>query len=147
MRMIVRRDPMLREMAAWRNAMNRLFEDTAELGLWDRSEAWALALDVAETEDSFLVKASIPGIKPEDLEITLTDNVLTIKGEIEETSELEEAQWHMRERRFGSFQRSITLPTPVDANAIEATYEDGVLSLNVPKVEEVKPKRIEVKVS
>ena len=138
---------MLREMAAWRNAMNRLFEDTAELGLWDRSEAWALALDVAETEDSFLVKASIPGIKPEDLEITLTDNVLTIKGEIEETSELEEAQWHMRERRFGSFQRSITLPTPVDANAIEATYEDGVLSLNVPKVEEVKPKRIEVKVS
>ena len=147
MRMIVRRDPMLREMAAWRNAMNRLFEDTAELGLWDRSEAWALALDVAETEDSFLVKASIPGINPEDLEITLTDNVLTIKGEIEESSELEEAQWHMRERRFGSFQRSITLPTPVDANAIEATYEDGVLSLNVPKVEEVKPKRIEVKVS
>jgi len=147
MRMIVRRDPMLREMAAWRNAMNRLFEDTAELGFWDRSEAWALALDVAETEDSFLVKASIPGINPEDLEITLTDNVLTIKGEIEESTELEEAQWHMRERRFGSFQRSITLPTPVDANAIEATYEDGVLSLNVPKVEEVKPKRIEVKVS
>jgi HSP20 family protein len=134
-------------MAAWRNAMNRLFEDTAELGFWDRSEAWALALDVAETEDSFLVKASIPGINPEDLEITLTDNVLTIKGEIEESTELEEAQWHMRERRFGSFQRSITLPTPVDANAIEATYEDGVLSLNVPKVEEVKPKRIEVKVS
>ena len=147
MRMIVRRDPMLREMAAWRSAMGQLMEDAPEFGLWDRSDSWALALDVAETEDNFLVKASIPGIKPEDMEITLTDNVLTIKGEILDIQESEDAQWHMRERRFGSFQRSITLPTPVDANAIEATYVDGVLNLNVPKIEEVKPKRIEVKVN
>ncbi len=147
MRMLVRRDPMLREMAAWQNAMDRVFEGVAEQNFWNRSSSWALALDVAETEENFLVKASIPGINPDDLEITLTDNVLTIKGEIAENTELEGAQWHLQERRIGSFQRSITLSTPVDANAIEATYVDGVLSLNVPKVEEVKPKRIEVKVN
>jgi len=146
MRMIVRRDPMLREMAAWRNAMDRVFENVAEQNYWNRTASWALALDVAETEDNFLVKASVPGINPDDLDITLTDNVLTIRGEIPENTELENVQWHLEERRAGSFQRSITLPTPVDASGIEATYVDGVLSLNVPKVEEIKPKRIEVKV-
>ena len=147
MRMIVRKDPMLREMAAWRNAMDRVFEDVAEQPFWNRSGSWALALDVAETEENFLVKASIPGINPDDLEITLADNVLTIKGEIAESEELVDGQWLLQERRVGSFQRSITLSTPVDANAIEATYVDGLLNLNVPKVEEVKPKRIEVKVN
>ena len=147
MRMIVRKDPMLREMAAWRNAMDRVFEDVTEQPFWNRSGSWALALDVAETEENFLVKASIPGINPDDLDITLTDNVLTIKGEIAESEELVDGQWLLQERRVGSFQRSITLSTPVDANAIEATYVDGVLNLNVPKVEEVKPKRIEVKVN
>ena len=143
MRMIVRRDPMLREMAAWRNAMDRVFEGVAEQTYWNRSGSWAL--DVAETEEK--VKASVPGINPDDLDITLTDNVLTIKGEIAESEELVDGQWLLQERRSGSFQRSITLSTPVDANAIEATYVDGVLNLNVPKVEEVKPKRIEVKVN
>jgi len=147
MRMIVRKDPFLREMAAWRNAMDRAFEDVAEQPYWNRTGSWALALDVAETEENFLVKASVPGINPDDLEITLTDNVLTIRGEIAENQEIEDGKWHLQERRVGSFQRSITLSTPVDANNIEATYVDGVLSLNVPKVEEVKPKRIEVKVN
>ncbi len=148
MRMMIRRDPIFREMAAWRNAMDRLFDEMVDnRGYWEQPAAWALALDVAEKDDAFIVKASIPGINPDDLEITLTDNVLTIKGEIKENKEFEDAQWHLRERRYGAFQRSITLPTPVDANAIEATYDDGVLTLNVPKVEEVKPKRIAVKAS
>lgn len=146
MRMMIRRDPVFREMAAWRNAMDRLFGEMAEnRGYWEQPTAWALALDVAEKEDAFIVRASLPGINPDDLEITLTDNVLTIKGDVQENKEFEDAQWHLRERRYGAFQRSITLPTPVNADAIEATYEDGVLSLNVPKVEEVKSKRIEVK--
>ena len=146
MRMIVRRDPMLREMAAWRNAMDRLFDEMLETsGYSERASAWALPLDVAESEDAFILKASLPGINPDDLDITLTDNVLTIKGEIKEEKETEEAQWHLRERRFGMFQRSITLPTPVDANNIDATYQDGVLTLTVPKAEEIKPKKIAVK--
>ncbi len=149
MSLLLRRDPMLREMNAWRSAMDRLFNEMlSEFGeprvSYDQA-AWALALDVAEKDDAFIVKASLPGINPDDLEITLTDNVLTIKGEIKEDKDFEEGQWHLRERRYGAFQRSITLPTPVDSNKIDATYKDGVITLHVPKVEEVKPKRITVK--
>lgn len=148
MRMLVRRDPLYREMAAWRNAVDRMFDDAVEnSGLWNRSSTWALALDVAETENDFLVTASLPGINPDELEITLSDNVLTIKGEMQASEDIENAQWHLRERRYGSFQRSITLPTPVNADTIEAGYNEGVLTLNIPKVEEVKPKRIAVKVA
>ncbi|RME80475.1 MAG: Hsp20/alpha crystallin family protein [Caldilineae bacterium] len=145
MRMVVRRDPLFREMAAWRNAMDRLFNELTEPSEYWTDRPWALALDVAETEEEFVVKASLPGINPDDLEITLTDNVLTIKGEVRESKDLEEATWHLRERRYGTFQRSITLSTPVDADKIDASYTDGVLTLRIPKVEEVKPKRISVK--
>ena len=145
MRMLVRRDPFFREMTTWRNAMDRAFADLVENEYADSPRSWALALDVFETEEAFNVKASLPGINPDDLEITLTDNVLTIRGEMTRVQDLDESQWHLRERRYGSFQRSITLPTPVDAENIEASYEDGVLSLDIPKVEEVKPKRIAVK--
>ena len=145
MRMIVRRDPWLREMATWRNVMDRFFEDALESTFSETPTSWALALDVAETEYGYIVKASVPGVKPEDLDITISDNVLTIKGEIAESEEIENGEWHLRERRFGNFQRSITLPAPVDADAVEAHYVDGVLTLEIPKVEEAQPKRIEVK--
>ena len=100
---------------------------------------------MAEKDDAFVVKASIPGINADDLEITLSDNVLTIKGEIKADEDIEEEQYHVRERRYGSFMRSVTLPTPVDADAVEATYEHGVLTLTVPKAEEAKPKRIAIR--
>lgn len=145
MRMIVRRDPWMREMAAWRNVMDRFLEDALEGPFSEGPTAWSLALDVAETEYGYIVKASVPGIKPEDLDITISDNVLTIKGEIAESEEIENGEWHLRERRFGNFQRSITLPAPVDADAVEAHYAEGVLTLEIPKVEEAQPKRIEVK--
>ena len=105
-----------------------------------------LALDVAETEDGFVVKASVPGINPDDVEIMFEDDSLTIKGEIKEDETIAEDAYHIRERRYGSFGRSIRFPVNVNVEAIEATYDNGVLVLNVPKVEEVKPKRIEVKV-
>jgi HSP20 family protein len=108
---------------------------------------WALALDVIETEDAFIVKASLPGINPDELDITFTDNVLTIQGEIKQEQDVEEGKYHLRERRYGMFQRSIALPVPVDADKIEATYKDGVLTLSIPKVEEIKPKKISVKAS
>lgn len=149
MRLMIRRDPMYRdlsrEMAAWRGAMDRLFDDTLErTNLWSQPTTWSLPLDVAETPESFIVKASLPGANPEDFEITLADNVLNIKAKIEETREFEEGQYHLRERRFGSFERSLTLAAPVNADGIVADYVDGVLSLNVPKAEEIKPKRIAV---
>ena len=100
---------------------------------------------MTENEDNFVVKASLAGINPDDLDITLTDNVLTIKGEIKEDRSEEEGVYHLRERRYGMFQRSIALPVPVNADKIDAVYKDGVLILTIPKVEEIKPKKISVK--
>lgn len=105
----------------------------------------ALALDVVENEDAYMVKASLPGVSPDDVEILFEDKVLSIKGEVQAEEEAEGETYHIRERRSGSFSRSLRFPVDVDADAIEATYEHGVLTLSVPKAEAVKPKRIEVK--
>jgi len=146
MRLVTRRDPLARELDTWRNALENLLNEVPEPA-YQTDRPWTLALDVAEKEDGFVVKASVPGINPDDLEITFSDNILTIKGEMKEDKDVEEGKYHLRERRYGLFQRSIALPVPIDADKIEATYNDGVLTLNIPKVEEVKPKRINVKAS
>lgn len=108
---------------------------------------WSVSLDVAENEDGYIVKASLPGIKADDVELTLEDNVLTVKGETKSDETIDEAQYHVRERRYGSFSRSIRFPVLVKSEGVQANFEDGVLTLNVPKAEEVKPKRIEIKVN
>ncbi len=142
---LVRRWDPFREMAELRATMDRLLNETRNLPVMRAEETiWMLPLDVSETEDAYIVKASIPGVNPDDIDITLTDNVLTIKAEIKEEKEVEEAKYHLRERRFGVFSRSITLPTAVDADKVEAVYENGVLTLTIPKAEEVKPRKIEV---
>ncbi len=147
MRLMQVRDPFTREMEAWRNAVLNEMLNEVPSSTYREDRPWALALDVAETEDKFIVKASLPGISPDDLDITFTDNVLTIKGEIKQEQDIEEGKYHLRERRYGMFQRSIALPVPVNADKIEATYKDGVLTLSIPKVEEIKPKKISVKAS
>jgi len=137
-----------RELATMRQMLDRFFDDDFARfpALWERQPgAMSLALDVVEQEEAFIVKASIPGVPADDVEITLTDNVLTIKGEMKGDKEVKEANYHLRERRFGSFLRSVTLPTAVDADKIEAINENGVLTLTLPKAEAVKPKKIEVK--
>lgn len=137
-----------RELATMRQMLDRFFEDDFARfpSLWERrSDTMSLALDVAEKDDAFIVKASVPGVPAEDVEVTLTDNVLTIKGEMKADKEINEENYHLRERRFGSFMRSVTLPTAVDADKIEAVNENGVLTLTLPKAEAVKPKKIEVK--
>jgi len=143
--MLTRWDPF-REMMNLRSAFDRMF-DNALVGAadYEAGSSLGLALDVAETNDEYIVKASIPGINPDDLEITYTANSLTIKGETREEREVEEAKYHMRERLYGSFARSITIPSTVDADKIEANYDKGILTLHLPKAEESKPKRIEIK--
>jgi HSP20 family protein len=143
----------LREMAEMRRNMDRMMERFfdepffANFATWTPREngAWSLPLDLAEDAESYVVKASLPGINPDEIEITLTDNVLTIKGENKEESESKESNWHVRERRYGSFMRSVTLPAPIEADKVEATNEHGVLTLRLPKAEAVKPKKIVVK--
>jgi HSP20 family protein len=107
--------------------------------------AWAPALDIFERKDAYLVTVELPGIKPEDLDITMEDGLLTIQGERQFTQESSEQQFHRVERRYGAFRRSITLPAQVQAEQIEASFEDGVLQIMVPKMEEATPKRIQVR--
>jgi len=142
---LTRWDPF-REMLVWRNAMDRMFDRARSVpDEWMETDSWNLALDVAETEDEFLVKASLPGIKPEELDITYNANVLTIKGETKEEKDVDEKRYHLRERRYGSFSRSISLPATVKSEAIEASYDAGVLTLRLPKAEAARPKRIQIK--
>jgi HSP20 family protein len=110
-----------------------------------RATAWAPALDICERKDAYLVTVELPGLKPEDLEITMEDGLLTIQGERQFTSESSEQQFHRVERRYGAFRRSITLPVHVLAEGIQASFEDGVLQILVPKAEEATPKHIQVR--
>ncbi len=135
-----------REVMNMRQFMDRFFNDPyrSETFTGSGSGAQGFALDVAEEADNYVIKASVPGVKPEDIDITLTDNVLTIKGESKADEEIKEENYHVRERRFGSFTRSISLPASINADKVEANCENGVLTLRLPKSEAMKPKRINV---
>ncbi len=145
---LVRWDPF-RDLVSMRQQMDRLMDDwLAQSGEGGESAAGSfrrLALDVSENENAYMVRASVPGLQPEDLDINLQDNTLTIQGETRSESEREGEQWHLRERRFGRFQRSITLPNNVDVDKVDARYENGVLTLTLPKTEEAKPRKISVR--
>lgn len=143
--MLTRWDPF-QEMLNLRRTVDRLFDNASADRDWAESPVWGLAVDMVENKDEFIVKASVPGINPDDLDISYSDDTLTIKGEIKQDKEVKEDQYHMRERRYGSFVRSIALPTKIKGDSIEASYQNGVITLRLPKAEEVKPKRIAIKV-
>lgn len=107
--------------------------------------AWAPALDISERKDAYLVTVELPGVEPDDLQITLEDGLLTIQGERHFAHDSSEQQFHRVERCYGAFRRAITLPAHVLADTIEATVDNGVLQIVVPKVEEAMPKRIQVR--
>ena len=148
---IVRWNP-IREAAELMNEFDRVLEYPLLRQRWGMPlrtnevvGSWNLALDVAEKGDVFTVKASLPGISPDELNVTLEDNVLTIQGMTQEDETIEENSYHIRERRYGSFSRSVRFPVPVEGDKVEAEYENGVLTLSIPKAEAVKPRRIAVK--
>jgi HSP20 family protein len=131
--------------------INSLFAHALGLhGQWQNATgastpaAWAPALDIAERTDAYLVTVELPGVKLDDLDITLEDGLLTIQGERQFTSESSEEQYHRVERSSGTFRRSITLPAQIMADEVAASMEDGVLRILVPKADEAKPKRIQV---
>ena len=142
---LTRWDP-LNEMLTLREAMSQLLEDSFVAPGTPRREqgGFAPALDLSETEDGFLVEVAVPGMKPEDLQVTLENSVLSIKGQLRQESEDKKRNYHRTERRYGSFQRTIALPSTVKADAIKAALTNGVLRLDIPKAEEVKPRRITV---
>ncbi|HET9223203.1 MAG TPA: Hsp20/alpha crystallin family protein [Roseiflexaceae bacterium] len=143
---ITRWDPF-QDMLSLREAMNQLMEESFVRPAAGRSgQGFVPALDLSETADGYLVEAAVPGLNPEDLEITVENNVLTIKGETHQEVDDKQRNYHRVERRFGSFQRTVGLPTTVKADAIHAQLTNGVLRLEIPKAEEVKPRKISVNI-
>jgi HSP20 family protein len=130
--------------------MDRLFEEGFSrpwrlLGDQAPTEI-AFPVEVSETDTSVDVKASLPGVKPEDIEVTVTGDLLSIKGEFKSETESkdEKRNYHRQERRYGSFSRQVTLPTSVNSDACEANFENGVLTLQLPKAEEAKVKKVQI---
>ena len=141
---LIRWEPA-REMMTLREAMDRLFDDafTRPLSLRD---AWSVpAIDMYQTDDEIVVKAALPGIKADEVQINITGEVLTLKGEMKHEEEKKEKAWHIREQRWGSFERSVVLPTDVVSDKAKAEFENGILTITLPKAEEVKPKVINIK--
>ncbi len=145
---IVRWDPF-RDVMSLQERMNELFERTMrrradeEEGLAPR--AWSPAVDIYETDEKMVIKAELPGLKKEDIDIEVRDNTLTLKGERKFEKEIKQENYHRVERAYGSFQRSFTLPSTIKQEAIEATFKDGILEVSLPKAEEVKPKKVEIR--
>jgi HSP20 family protein len=141
---IVRFGPM-REMMHMSDAMDRLFENIYGHGWSDTDLFNSPSIDLYQTENEIVVKASLPGLKADDIQISVVGDVLTLRGEMKMEEEIKEASYHIRERRSGSFSRSIPLPSAVQSDKAKAEFENGVLTLTLPKAEEMRPKTITIK--
>jgi HSP20 family protein len=144
-KLVVHTDPVASSLKL-RDAMDRLISDSFVRPFWPfDSSVGAFSLDMYETNDAVVVKAAIPGIKPEDINITVSGELLTIQGETQQEEETKESTYYVQERQYGTFSRTLNLPTMVIADKANAEFEHGILKLTLPKAEEVKPKVITVK--
>lgn len=144
---LIRWEPF-HDLMSLREAMDRLFEESfvrPRAGWPTRLTPGALAVDMYETDEDVVVKTALPGVKPDEVDITITGDTLTIKGETKVEEEIEWDCYICQERRYGTFARSLLLPTSIVAEKAKAEFEDGILTLTLPKAEEVKPKSIKVK--
>jgi HSP20 family protein len=129
---------------------DRLFREAFSPALAEgevSTRTWAPPVDIYENGDSLVLKAELPGINPDDVEIRVEDNTLYLKGERKFEKEVKEQNYHRVERTYGTFTRTFTLPNSVDADKVNASYKDGVLTLTMPKKEEAKPKTIKINVT
>lgn len=142
---LIRWEPM-REMMTLREAMDRLFDDafTRPLSMGAVSSVLP-TIDLYQTEDELVVKAALPGLKPDEVQISITGDVLTLRGEFKQEEQKQEATWHIREQRRGAFERSVMLPSVVQTDKAKADFENGILTVTLPKAESVKPKTISIK--
>lgn len=147
---LLRRQPS-RELASLHDAIDKLFDENFMRPIWpsfgpETREASYIPLDIIEEGNNVIVKASVPGVKPEALNVQLRDDVLSISGETNEEKERQEETYHLREHRYGRFERAVMLPCPVLSDKAEAVFENGMLTLTLPKAAEAESKRISVKV-
>jgi HSP20 family protein len=126
---------------------DRLFREAFSPAGEVSTRTWAPPVDIYENGDSLVLKAEVPGINPDDVEIRVEDNTLYLKGERKFEKEVKEQNFHRVERSYGTFTRTFSLPNSVDADKVSANYQDGVLTLTMPKKEEAKPKTIKINVS
>jgi HSP20 family protein len=135
----------MQEMVTLREAMDRLFDDAFTQPFGRSVGSQFPAVDLYQTEDDVVVKATIPGMKAEDVQISVTGDLFTLKGEYKEKEESREKTYHVREQHYGTFERTFSLPARVVADKARAEFEDGILTVTLPKADEVKPKTISVK--
>jgi HSP20 family protein len=144
---LMRRNSPFGELLSLRQAMDRLFEDSfIRPGALGESQN-QLALDVYSTEDAVVIEAALPGVRPEDVDIAVLGDTLTISGRTSEEKKSEESGYSYREIRRGSFSRSLTMPGGLDADRASAQFENGLLKLSIPKAEAAKPRQIKVNAS
>jgi HSP20 family protein len=137
-----------RDFERMRRDMDRMWNSFFERGTIGGEDGgeWLPSLDVAETKNEIVVKAEVPGLEPKDIDISLSDGLLTIKGEKKQEREEKEENYHLVERSYGSFTRLIRLPNEVQSDKINASYKNGVLKVVLPKSEEAKKKEVKIKV-
>lgn len=142
--------PVARGLHSFQREMNRMLDQFFRGDLFEEQEGPALtfmpAVDFSETKDSYVIKAELPGLKKEEVKVTLNNNIVTITGEKKSEYEKKEGNYHRIERSFGMFERSVSIPGAIKSDAIDAKYADGLLTLTLPKTEETKQKTIDVKV-
>lgn len=143
---LVRWDPF-REFVTMSNRLNRTIDDSFLQRPEASFGAWAPPVDIFERQDQLVIRAEVSGIQKEDMDVRIENGVLTLHGERKEEKEIEDVSAHLTERVYGSFTRSFSLPTTVDATKVTAVYRDGVLEVTVPKIETAKPKKVEIKVA
>jgi HSP20 family protein len=135
----------VREMMTLREAMDRLFDDAFTRPVGMSGDSAIPTIDLYQDADEVVVKAALPGLKAEDVQISITADVLTLRGEFKQESEKKEVTYHIREHRQGMFERSVMLPTDVQSDKAKADFENGILTITLPKAEAVKPKTITIK--
>ena len=141
---LIRWEPM-REMMTLREAMDRLFDDAFTRPISMSGVSAMPAIDMYQTEEDVIVKAILPGLKAEDVDITVTGETLTLCGEFKAEDEHQNTRYHIRETRYGSFERALLLPADVKADKAKADFENGILTITLPIAEDVKPKSISIK--
>jgi HSP20 family protein len=146
---LMRRPSSFAEVVNLRDAVDRLFDERFFRPIWPwTGEHEAVpALDLLTTQDAVIAKVALPGVKPENVDVTVADDLVTVQGSYEEQTETTEAGYVHKELSRGSFTRSFVLPTAVKAEAATATFEDGLLTITLPKTDEVKPKHVKVEVT
>ena len=145
--MSVTRWEPFRDFVTLRQAMDRLFEDAMvnTSHTWDGARGGHLPLDIYTTKDSIVIRASVPGVAPDDVEITVEGSTVNIRGESKPEKAEDGATWLVQEHRYGAFARTIDLAMPVQADKADAKFENGILTLTIPKAEEIRPRIIKVK--